>query len=186
LNSLAEGMVDEVAKRKHQARVEEAMLAGHILENNDATSIIDSPRKEKFQRNIENHHNRLYDNLSSPSTLRSHQASSPILLPNNYHQRQAAKTNPLSECSSSPSSMKQRRPTGTRPSQLTCSTNVTNDKTEMIDKVNMVFVDEDSPDVDEQKQFDEIKRNFNIKTNVPITNGTEHSNRSCPKLETFL
>ena len=55
-----------------------------------------------------------------------------------------------------------------------------------MDGVNIVFADEDSPVIEERKQFDEIKRNFNMKNNTPVINGNEHSNRPCPKIETFL
>jgi hypothetical protein len=152
LNSLAEGMMSEVAKRKHQAHVEEAILTGHVIPNNDSISMNDSPHKEKFRRYKENNHQRYYENISSSE--------------NCYQQKPVDDINELTPTSLSPSVVKLRRSIPTRPVELTNSSN---------DKININYVDEESPDLRETNK---------IKT--PITNGNEHLTRSFPKLETFL
>ncbi len=162
LNSLAEGMMSEVAKRKHQARVEEAMLTGQVIPNNDPISMNNSPHQEKFRRYKETNHQRLYDNVPS----------SPILSSENCHQKSTDGINPLTQISQSPSSIKQRRSIPTRATQLINSVNETIDDN---DRLNIVYVDEEFPDIRETK-----------KTKLPLTNGNEHINRPPPKLETFL
>jgi hypothetical protein len=157
LNSLAEGMMSEVAKRKHQAHVEEAVLTGHVIPNNDPISMNNSPHKEKFRRYKENNHQRLYDNIPS----------SPILTSENYHQQcPVDEFNTSTQESISSASVKLRRAIPTRPMNLTNSVN---------DKININFVDEDSPDLRETNK---------IKT--PLSNGNEHLSRPSPKIETFL
>ena len=153
LNSLAEGMMSEVAKRKHQAHVEEAILTGHVIPNNDSVSMNSSPHKEKFRRYKENNHQRLYDNV--PST--------PILPSENCHQQYS--TDEMNSLSQS-SSVKLRRSIPTRPVELTNSIN---------DKVNITYVDEESPDIRETH-----------KIKAPLSNGNEHLTRPSPKIETFL
>ncbi len=171
LNSLDEGMMSEVAKHKHQTHVEEAILTGHVIGNNDSVSMNNSPHKENFRRNKENHHQHLYDNIL---------ASSPILSSDHYHQQnQIGVTNSLNETPSS-SVIKQRRSITTRPSQITSSTNVTHEKTDANDKVNVVYVDEDSPNVHE------VKQTSNSYPKSTVIMGNEHSNRPSLKLETFL
>ncbi len=171
LNSLAEGMMSEVAKQKHQAHVEKAILTGHVVGNDDSISMNSSPHKENLRRNKENHHQHLYDNIL---------ASSPILSSDHYHQKnQIGVTNSLNETPSS-SVIKQRRSITTRPSQITSSTNVTHEKTDANDKVNVVYVDEDSPNVHE------VKQTSNSYPKSTVIMGNEHSNRPSPKLETFL
>jgi len=168
-------MMSESAKAKHEAHLEQAILTGHVIENNNnSISMNNSPHKEKFRRNKTNNH--VYDNISS----------SPILTSDNYYQKQqidginsSTETPPLTS-STSPSLIKQRRSTAKRPSQITNSSNNTDEKIDVNDKVNMVYADEDSPDIHE------IKKPLNTKTKSPILNGNEHLNRSTPKLETFL
>ncbi len=177
LNSLAEGMMSVSAKSKHEAHLEQAILTGHVIENNNSISMNNSPHKEKFRRNKLNNH--VYDNISS----------SPILPSDNYHQEQqkqqidginSSTETPPPPSSSSSSLIKQRRSTTKRPSQITYSSNNTDEKIDFNDKVNIVYVDEDSPDIHE------IKQTLNTKTKSPILNGNEHPNRPSPKLETFL
>ncbi|CAF4304206.1 unnamed protein product [Rotaria sp. Silwood2] len=190
LNSLAEGMMSEVARRKQQARSEQALLAGHVIENNDAISINDSPHKEKFRRNKENHLHNLHDQLSSSSTtIQKNQSSSPILSSDNYHQRRLSKSELLTDSSLLPS-VKQRRSTTTatttRPTKLTDLSKVTDEQIEISDKVNMIFVDEDSPNTLENKQANEEILKLNRKPNTSTTNTKEHPKRPSPKLETYL
>ncbi len=182
LNSLAEGMMSVSAKSKHEAHLEQAILTGHVIENNNSISMNNSPHKEKFRRNKLNNH--VYDNISS----------SPILPSDNYQEQQQQQIDvinsstetppppppPPSSSSSSSSLIKQRRSTTKQPSQITYSSNDTDEKFDDNAKVNIVYVDEDSPDIHE------IKQTLNTKTKSPILNGNEHPNRPSPKLETFL
>jgi len=154
-------MMSETAKRKQEAHLKEPILPDHVIGNN----INHNSLKEKYPRHKQNHH--VYDNLTS---------SSSILPSNNYHQKQpTGVVNSLPDTSVSPTLVKQRRST-TRPSQLSYSTNITDEKVDANDKINIVYVDDDSPNV-----AHEIK-----KTKSPITDGNEHTTRPSPKLETFL
>ncbi|CAF1136153.1 unnamed protein product [Rotaria magnacalcarata] len=182
LNSLTEGMINEVAKRKQQA-----LLTDHVVENNDAISIIDSPHKEKFRRNVEQHPHNLHHQLtSSPSVVRKNSAASPELLRDDYHQRPVAYANSLTDSPSSSSSVKHRRSITTRPPQLTSLPKINHEEIEMIDKVDIDFADEDSPIVSGHKQLNELKSNLNIKSSSLPTTGQENLKRPPPKLETFL
>ena len=162
LNSLAEGMMSEVAKRKQQNPNDNGSLSGHVIANNDAISMNNSPHKEKFRRNKENHHQHLYDNVSS----------SPILSTENYHQKSVDPIHPTAQTpisSSSPSSIKHRLLNTTR------TTYSSNEKADANEKTNIVFADEDSPEIYE-----------NRKTKSPTLQRSEHANRPSPKIETFL
>ncbi|CAF1106408.1 unnamed protein product [Rotaria sp. Silwood1] len=191
LNSLAEGMMNEVARRKQQARFEQALLTDNVIENNDVISINDSPHKEKFRRHKENHHPNLHDQVSpstTTTTIQKHQSSSPILSSNTYHQRQMSRAESLTD-SSSLSSVKQRRSTTTtttRPTKITDLSKVNDEQIEISDKVNMIFVDEDSPNILENKQSNEEILNLNMKPSTSITNTIEHPKRLPPKIETYL
>jgi hypothetical protein len=177
LNSLADGMMSD--ERKHQAHLEQAILTGHVIGNSDSISLPDSPHKEKFRRDKENNHQHLYDHIPS-STIHTNQNFSLEIPSENYHQQQVGITNSLTETPLS-SSVKQRRSiTTSRPSKLACSANSTSEKIDINDKVNIVYLDEDSPDIPEQKPT------LNAKTKLPNINGNEHPNRPSPKLETFL
>lgn len=159
LNSLAEGMMSETAKRKHQAHLEEAHLTGHVIGNNDAISLNHSPHKENFRRNKENHQNQLYDNVTS----------TPILTSNNYHQKSIDYNNttaqsPMSSLSSN--SIKHRHGMPTRSAQSSHDGN---------ERTNIPFVDDGTPELYE-----------NRKTKSPTLDRHNHVNRPSPKIETFL
>ncbi|CAF1154766.1 unnamed protein product [Adineta steineri] len=184
LNSLAEGMVSEVTKRKNQNHLDQRESISNVIENHDVTSITDSPLKEKFQRSRENP---FYDNVSTSSTIHTNPALLSMTPSNNFHQRQTGTIKQSTgNSSSSPLSLKQRKLVSTRPSQLTYSSNITDDKYEFNDTMGMSYVDEDSPVIDAKKQSNEMKRNFNIKTNKPLMNGSEYSTQTSPRIETFL
>lgn len=162
LNSLAEGMMGEVAKRKQQNLNDDGSLSGHVIANNDAISMNNSPHKEKFRRNKENHHHQqqhLYDNVSS----------SPILSTENYHQISVDPIHPTAQTPSSPSSIKHRQLNTIR------TTYSANEKADANEKTNIVFADEDSPEIYE-----------NQKTKSPTLQRNEHAIRPSPKIETFL
>ncbi|CAF3587678.1 unnamed protein product [Rotaria socialis] len=182
LNSLTEGMINEVAKRKQQA-----LLVGHVVENNDAISITDSPHKEKFRRNKEQRPHDLHDQLttSSPSVVHRTPAVSSELLCNDYHQRPMAFANSLTN-SPSPSSVKHRRSITTRSPQLISLPKGNHEQIDMIDSINTDFTDEDSPIVSGHKQLNEFRSNLNIKSSSLTTTGQENLKRPPPKLETFL
>ncbi|UJR23000.1 hypothetical protein I4U23_026026 [Adineta vaga] len=178
LNSLAEGMMDEAAKRKTKNVENQEALKDNVIENHNTISITDSPTKDKYQRLKDNsHHRHLYDNSLSSSTKSVDHISTTA---NHYHQRQSNTTHPLTQDSASLTPVKQRRLGPKRPSQLTCSTNSSRDK------VNIVYVDEDSPILDEKLPPDGIQRNLHSKLSLPNSNGNDQSNRPSPKIETFL
>ncbi len=146
LNSLAEGMMGEVSKRKHQAHVEEAILTGHVVGNSDPITINNILYKDKIRQNKENnHHQRSYDNVSLSST--------PILLSDNYHQKPTDGINALT-----PTAIKRRR---SIPTQLSNLSNNTNDKS------NAVYTDEDISDVHEIKRNKSSIINGNEHTSRP-------------------
>lgn len=156
LNSLAEGMVSEVSKRKHQDAVEEAILSGHVIANSDTNGPNMSPHKEKFRRNQENHHQRLYDESISSNNELPSKASGGL--------------NGLVKNHLSASGMKTKQSTTLQRNSV--------DDAEIIsanDRINIMFADEESPDVNEIK-----------KRNSSVYNANEHPNRSTPKIETFL
>ncbi len=167
LNSLAEGMMGEVAKRKHEAHLQKAILTGEIIENNNSISLNNSPHKEKFRRTKPNHY--IDNNKSSTSPLSD-----------NYHQQQIDVKNSLIE---TPPSLliKQRRSTTTRPSSVSHSSNLTNEKIDLNDKVNIVYTDDDG-----SLDVNEINQTSNTKTKPSIINRNEQSNQPSLKLETFL
>ncbi|CAF0749307.1 unnamed protein product [Rotaria sordida] len=192
LNSLAEGMMNEVTRRKQQTHIEQVLLTDHIIENTDAISINDSPHKEKFRRNKENHHqhHNLHEQSSTSSStttiIHKNRSTSPTLPSDNYHQRQLYnKTESLTDSPSLPS-IKQRHST-TRPTKSTnLSKGTTDEQIATSDKTNTIFVDEDSPNVYENKQSNEDILNLNKKPNISITNTNEYTKRRSPKLETYL
>jgi hypothetical protein len=158
LNNLPLGMMSEESKLKHANHVEQAILTGHVIDNKEAFSHIESPQRDKFQREKINHHD-LYDNISATSKD-TNQQSTPMLIYGNYHQQKSGMNNSLDE---SPGSIKQRRSASSRPKYLPV---FSDEKTNFYDKTNIVFVDEDSPDVNNEDQ----------RYSKPIT----------PKIETFL
>lgn len=162
LNSLAEGMMSEVAKRKQRFPIDESNLSSHVIANNDAISINNSPHKEKFRRNKENHHQLLCDNGSL----------TPILSTENYHQKSVDLIHPTAQTpvsSSSPSSIKHRQLNNSR------MTYTSNEKADANEKTNIVFADEESPEIYENRT-----------TQSPTLERNEHTNRPSPKIETFL
>ncbi len=165
LNTLPLGMMSEESKLKHANHVEHAILTGHLIDNKEALSDIESPHKEKFQRDKTNHHD-LYDSISATSKD-TNQQSTPMLIYGNYHQNKIGITNSLN---GSPSSIKQRRSTSSRPKQLPVLS--ADEKLHFYDKANIVFVDEDSPDVN-----NELKQ---------LTDEDGTSKQISPKIETFL
>jgi hypothetical protein len=176
LNSLPVSMMSEESKRKHQNHLENAILTGHIIENNDATTVVESPYKEGFRRNKTNHHD-LHNNVTS-STIHQNQASTPMLTLDNYHRQQIDATNSLTE--SPLTSLKQRRSVTTRPTNLISPLNNTHDK------AHIDYVNAGSPDLNDQDRLNDTTHNFIIKTNPTYTNGNGQLNRPSPKLETFL
>lgn len=174
LNTLPMSMMSEESKRNHANHVEEAILTGHVIENTDATSIIDDSHKRKFAREKGNHHD-LYDTTSNTSKDMNH-PSTPMLIYGNYHQQRLGLTNSISD---SPEHLiKQRRPTTARPSQLTLASD---EKNHFYDKANIVFVDEDSPEVNLCVALTEDKSS---EKHSPSVN--PRSTRLPPKIETFL
>lgn len=131
LNSLAEGMVSEVAKRKHQSRVDEAILSENIMQNAELNGSMSSP----IITSSNHSHAKPSDGLSG--LAKNHLSSS----------------------------IKQKRSPLVRPKQLH------GDSYEN-DKINIMYVDEESPTISET-----------TKIRTPIGNGND---RSTPKIETFL
>jgi len=160
-------MMGEVAKRKHEVHLQKAKLTGEIIENNNSISLNNSPHKEKFRRTKPNHY--MDDNKSSTSTLSD-----------NYHQRQIDVKNSLIETPPS-LSIKQRRSATTRPSLISHSSNLSNEKINLNDKVNIVYTHDDG-----SLDVDEINQTSNTKTKPSIINRNEQSNQPSLKLETFL
>lgn len=159
LNSLAEGMMSETLKHKQHGHLEDAYLTGHVIGNNDAISLNHSPYKENFRRNKENHHNQLYDNITS----------TPVLPLDNYHQKSAEYTNPTAQSpisSLSSTSIKHRHAMPNRSAQSSHDTN---------DRTNIPFADDITPELYE-----------NSKTKSPTLNRHDNVNRPSPKIETFL
>ena len=169
--------MSEESKRNHVNHVEEAILTGHVIENTDATSIIDDSHKKKFAREKANHLD-LYDNTSNTSKDINH-PSTPMLIYGNYHQQRLGLTNSISD--SPEHSIKQRRPTTTRPGQLTLASD---EKNQFYDKANIVFVDEDSPEANEKNLCVALTEDISPERHSPSVN--PKSTRLPPKIETFL
>ncbi len=172
LNTLPLNMMSEESKRKHANHVEQAILTGHIIDNNDALSDLESSYKDKHQREKLNHHN-LYDDTSATSKD-ANQQSTPMLIYGNYHQQKLSLAN--SSNTSPSSSVKQRRSITTRPSHLPF---LSDEKISVYDKANIVFVDEDSPDLNESNELKQL-------TNEDMNSNHRHSKPILPKIETFL
>ena len=157
LNSLAEGMVSEVAKHKHQQRAEEAILAEVGMSNAEQNG-------EHFNRNkslFYGDHQRFYDETGS--------MSSPMMTPNNHaNTKPTDGMNGLSKnhITSSTSSIKQRRSPIARPKLLHQSSSEN-------DRVNIMYVDEESPNLSDIS-----------KSKSPMANG--NNDRSTQKIETLL
>ncbi len=161
----------EESKRKHASHVEKAILTGHIIGNPDDLPNIEDLHKTKFKRDKANHHD-LYDNLSATSK-ETNQQSTPMLIYGNYHQQKLGLTNSLSD-TPSPSSVKKRHAVTIRPSQLPFLSN---------DKTNIVFVDDDSPDINENNDVKQVNgEDFNLNSSPTL----KHSKKLSPKIETFL
>ena len=159
LNSLAEGMMGEAAKRRHQAHLEEAHLTGHVFSNNDAVSTNHGSCKDKFRRNKENHHNQLYDNVTS----------TPILSSENYHQKPVDENHtrahtPMSLSSST--SIKHRHGMPNRSAQSSHDGN---------DQMYIAYADDTTSELYENRT-----------TKSPTLNRHENPSRPSPKIETFL
>ncbi|CAF1346270.1 unnamed protein product [Adineta ricciae] len=170
LNSLAEGMVGEVAKRKNgRSSSAEQSISNKTIGNYETKPTGDSPIKDTFQRLKEHRHRRLYENIvsSSPQSMNHVPVSS-----NHYQQRATNPTQISTEDSTSLTSVKQRRSMPSRPSQMTSLTH------DSRDKVDMIYADEDSP-----ISNDKSHQNIHKKSN---SIGNDQLNRPSPKIETFL
>jgi hypothetical protein len=184
LNTLPLSMMSEESKRKHALHVEEAIRTGHVVDNHimdkeDTLSNIESPYKERFQRN-KVHYNELYDNVSGTSKD-TNQQSTPMLIYGNYHQQKLGLSHSIND-STPPSSVKQRRSPTSRPANLQFSPN---EKNKFYDKTNIVFVDEDSPEANEPNQSKQLTDEINhLSNNSSPTH--RQSNQIPPKIETFL
>lgn len=181
LNTLPLSMMSEESKRKHANHIEEAILTGHVIDNTDATAAanFDEFEKQTHARPQANHHD-CYDNLSMTSKETNHQ-STPMLIYGNYHQQRVGVSNSLSENSPMVSIKQRRSPAtttnSTRPSQLTFSNDEKID--EYFDRANIVYVDEDSPDVNE-------RRAATTSNYATVLTNAHATTRLTPKIETFL
>ena len=180
LNTLPISMMSEESKRKHENHIEGTIANQHITDRPDITSTLEDLSVGKYQRERSNHHD-LYDDGSLTSKDTNNQ-STPMLIYGNYHQQRLGLTNNLND-NSPITSVKQRRATNNRPSQLAL---ISNEKNQFFDKTNIVFVDEDSPDVISDQN---LRR--------PLTEGTPKIDNHSPsnfvqttrlpaKIETFL
>lgn len=165
-------MMSDEAKEKHANHIEQAILTGHIIDSSvDKLSHIESPHKEKFQRN-KSLHQEFYDDLSLTSKD-TNQQSTPMLIYGNYHQQKIGLTNSLGN---TPTSIKQRR--NTQPSQVFHLSN--NDKDQLYEKTNMIFVDEDTPDLNDDEEQQQLTDSHDSHSNHKTPNLIQ------PKIETFL
>ncbi len=167
LNTLPLSMMSEESKRKHANHVEQAILTGHVIGNCDVLPNIENLHKDKL-----NYHD-LYDDVSGTSK-ETNQQSTPMLIYGNYHQQKLGLENSLND-SPSPSYVKHRRSITSRPSQLPFFSN---------DKTNIVFVDEDSPEINDNNN--EVKKTNNEDCNLNSSSIHRHSKQISPKVETFL
>ena len=182
LNTLPLSMMSEESKRKHANHIEQAILTGHVIDNTDETSTCEEFDKRKSSRTKTNHHHDCYDDVSTASKDTNHQ-STPMLIYGNYHQQRLGLAN--NSLNESPMiSVKQRRSqsgnTNIRPNQLSL---LTDEKNQFYDKSNIVFVDEDSPDLSE-RPIPLIEER--ITPNSTVLTNTHAIHRIAPKLETFL
>jgi len=176
LNTLPLNMMSDEAKFKHANHVEEAIRTGHIIDSaNDKLSHIESPHKEKFQRNKSLPHE-LYDDLSLTSKD-TNQQSTPMLIYGNYHQQKIGLTNSLGN---TPTSIKQRR--NIQPTQAAFHLS-NNDKERAHEKTNMIFADEDdTQDLNDTTEEEQLQLTENNDTHP----NHKHLNSIQPKIETFL
>ncbi|CAF0945118.1 unnamed protein product [Adineta steineri] len=181
LNTLPLNMMSDEAKENHANHVEQAILTGHIINrNNDFSLNIESPHKEKFRRDSLTHQD-AYDDASSLSKS-TNQQSTPMLIYGNYHQQKLGLTNSLTSSPLSLSSIKQRRSVATRPSQLKI---FQNDKNQLYDKTNIVYVDDDTPDLSERTESNQLNDEKVYFNPNPSPNRAQ-TTRITPKIETFL
>jgi len=159
-------MMTEESKRKHANHLEKAILTGHIIGNSEVLS-----NNESLHKEIGNHHD-LYDDISRASK-ETNQQSTPMLIYGNYHQQKLDLPNSFND-NPSPSSIKQRRSITNRPSQLPFL---------LHDKTNIVFVDEDSPDINDNNEFKQLN-DEDLYSNLSANH--KHSKQISPKIETFL
>ena len=184
LNSIAENVMDKVAKRKQQAHVEEDLLNDNVFENSDATGTFKTPTKEKFRRNKENHYYNLCDNALSLPTVHPNQTIPPILPLNDNSRKQISMTK-NSQIENSLSSIKQRCSITTRSSQLKSLSGDADEVVEIHNRLNSDFVDEGSPQANEiDPSNDEL--NSYAKSSTSIINKNARTKRPPVKLETFL
>jgi hypothetical protein len=179
LNNLPIGMMSDESKRKHANHVEQAILTGHVIDNTDTLSIIESLDKEKFARNKENLHE-LYDNVSAASKD-TNQPTTPMLIYGNYHQQRLGIRNSLTDSSTSPSIVKQRRSTTAQPSQTRL---LSDEKEEFSDKTSIVFVDEDPSESPAKHQSNQLTDRKN-----PNSHLSQTDIQSCPlatEIDTYL
>ncbi|UJR25903.1 hypothetical protein I4U23_007251 [Adineta vaga] len=180
LNNLPLNMMSDDAKEKHANHVEQAILTGHIIDKNESLSHIESPYKEKFRRNSLTNQD-VYDDISSTSKS-TNQQSTPMLIYGTYHQQKVGLTNSITDSPLSLSSVKQRRTLTNRPSQLRF---FSNDKTQLYDKTNIVYVDDDTPDINDRNETNQLAEERNH-LNTNISPNREYTNRISPKIETYL
>ena len=175
LNNLPLNMMSDDAKEMHVNHVEQAILTDHVIDKNDSLVNVESPYKERFRRNSLTNQD-VYDDISSTSKS-TNQQSTPMLIYGTYHQQKLGLTNSINDSPLSLSSVKQRRNQTNRPSQLRF---LQNDKTQLYDKTNIVYVDDDTPDLNESVE-DRNCLNHNLSPNH-----SEQPNRISPKIETYL
>ncbi|CAF0858245.1 unnamed protein product [Adineta ricciae] len=175
LNNLPLNMMSDDAKEMHVNHIEQAILTDHITDKNDSLGNVESPYKERFRRNSLTNQD-VYDDISSTSKS-TNQQSTPMLIYGTYHQQKLGLTNSVNDSPLSLSSVKQRRNQTNRPSQLRFPQN---DKTQLYDKTNIVYVDDDTPDLNEPVE-DRNCLNYNLSPNH-----NEQPNRISPKIETYL
>ena len=185
LNTLPLSMMSDESKLKHANHVEQAILTGHVIGNSDATTNFDEFQTENSSntKSKTNHHD-CYDNLSSTSK-ETNQQSTPMLIYGNYHQKRLGQSNSLSE-NSPIVSIKQRRSQqqtnhSSRPNQLTFLNDDENDN--YFDKANIVYVDEDSPDLNDRSTQN---RSITTSNSATVLTNAHATTRIAPKIETFL
>jgi hypothetical protein len=173
-------MMDEEAKDKHANHVEQAILTGHLVNNDESLAGLETPHKARFRRTSLSNQD-VYDDISSTSKS-TVQQSTPMLIYGNFHQQKLGLTNSLNNSPSPVSSVKQRRAMNTRPSQLRF---FQNEKSQLYDKTNIVYVDDDTPDVNDRGETKQLtgERNY---MNSNASPNREQTSRLSPKIETYL
>ena len=173
LNSLPLGMMSEESRRKHENHAKALLAADDETVGNHKTNHgkSESPHRELSRRHKTNNH------------LDSSTAADP------YHQQHLGMTNALIESPPPPpsTSAKQRRSLPRSP-QLTYSSPLTNDRNLNMDKVNIVFVEDDSSPHARNNRHDGT-RSGSSKKPVPsmkVDDDPPPPTRPTPKIETFL